>query len=190
MTGAGPPAGTGPLAVRQGERPTLPLPLTTSCAVLLVIHERIGHWARHLRPRLADRPVRLAETRSTADLEAALVAAGVACPVVVIDLSRRVRNGLEDLGRALQLAPEALALVLDPLGHDGVALLAREIGATHVITGPTTPPTVVGLLNRWLPLAQRRGELSGWTGPAAGPPEPEPEPWHWLAPLLKPARAS
>jgi hypothetical protein len=149
---------------------------------LLVTHERLAYWARHLRSRLADRSVRVVETRSSDDLEAALRAAGLVCPVVLIDLARRVRAGLEDLDRAVQAAPDALTLVLDPGDHDGVALLAREIGATHVIAGATTPPAVADLLARWLLLAQRRCALSGWTGPAAGPPEPEP--WNWLTPLL------
>ncbi|MCA1686016.1 MAG: hypothetical protein LC745_08540, partial [Planctomycetia bacterium] len=89
---------------------------------LLVIHERIGTWARHLRPRLAVGPVRVVETRSAADLEAAL--AGSACPVVVIDLGRRPPAALDELGRAVGVAPGALVLALDPETSEGVALLA------------------------------------------------------------------
>ncbi len=149
-------------------------------SLVLVIHERLGHWARQLRPRLSAWPVRLVETRSAADLEAAV--AGRACPVVVIDLARRVRAGLEDLDRATRAAPNALVLVLDPEAHDGVALLARELGATHVIAGVATPPAVAGLLARWLPLAQRRDDRDGWSAR----PEPEPEPWCWPSPALRP----
>jgi DNA-binding NtrC family response regulator len=153
---------------------------------VLVIHERIGVWARQLRPRLSDRPVRVIETRSSADLEAAIAGAGVVCPVVLLDLARRVRAGLDDLQRVTAAAPEALVLVLDPQAHEGVALLARESGAMHVMSGPATPPEVEGLLARWLGLAQRRGELDGWASAAAGPAEPEP--WRWLAPLFSPKR--
>jgi len=150
----------------------------------LVVHERIGNWARHLRPRVAGWPVRLVETRSAADLEAAV--AGVPCPLIVVDLARRPRPALEDLDRALGVAPGALALVLNPQSFDGVAVLARELGATHVIDGPATPPAVAGLLARWLPLAHQRAEAAGrpWTHSPAG----NPEPWAWLAPdLLAPA---
>jgi hypothetical protein len=149
---------------------------------VLVIHERVGFWARHLRPRLFDRPARVIETRSTADLESALGGAGVACPVVVIELGRRVRSGLDDLQRAMQIAPGALILVLDPLAHEGVALLAREAGAAHVIGGPVTPPEVAALVVRWLTLAVRRGEAEGWSGASATVVEAEP--WNWLAPIL------
>ena len=45
--------------------------------VAVVLCERLGTWAAQLRPRLQDRPVRWFETRSAADLDAAL--AGVAC---------------------------------------------------------------------------------------------------------------
>jgi hypothetical protein len=150
----------------------------------MVTHERLGTWARQLRGRFAAWPVpiRWVESRSTADLEAAL--AGLACPIVVIDVGRRVRAGLEDLDRAVQVAPNALCLVLDPEAHPGVAPLARELGAAHVLSGAVTPPEVARLLARWLPLALRQGEADGWSAPRA--PEPEPEPWNWLAPLLAP----
>jgi hypothetical protein len=153
---------------------------------ILVIHERIGFWARQLRPRLSERPVRLIETRSSVDLETAITGAGVVYPVVLLDLAHRVRAGLDDLQRVSVAAPEALVLVLDPQAHEGVALLAREAGATHVMSGPVTPPEVEGLLGRWLGLAQRRGELDGWASVAAVPAEPEP--WSWLTPLLSPKR--
>jgi DNA-binding NtrC family response regulator len=147
---------------------------------MLVIHERRDTWARHLRPRLLAWPIRWVKTRSAADLESAL--AGAACPIVVLDLARRVRAGLEDLDRAMQRAPNAMVLVLDPEAHEGVSVLARELGATHVISGVATPPAVANLLARWLPLAQRQAESEGWSN--APPPIPEPEPWNWLTPLL------
>lgn len=140
---------------------------------MLVTHERIGHWARQLRPRFADRPVRLVETRSAADLAAAL--AGAPWPLAVVDLARRPGAGLDDLERAIRVAPDALVLVLDPGAHEGVAPLAREIGASLVITGPTNPPAVARLLCRWLGLAGRRAEAAGWF--PAPPAPPEPEPW-------------
>lgn len=149
-------------------------------SVAVVIHERRGTWARQLRPRLLDWPVRWVETRSTADLETALV--GTACPVVLIDLDARPRAGLDVLDRAATAVPNALILVLDPQAHEGVASLARELGATHVLSGPVTPPEVARLLARWLPLALRRTASDGWSNPRE--PEPEPEPWNWLAPLL------
>ncbi len=90
--------------------------------------------------------------------------------------------GLDDLDRALRAAPDALALVLDAEARSGVALLARELGASHVISGPAPPPAVAALMTRWVGLAQRRSEGSGW---ACTPPEPPvPEPWNWLNPLL------
>jgi DNA-binding NtrC family response regulator len=149
-------------------------------SLAVLIHERLGNWARQLRPRLLGWPIRWVETRSTADLEAAL--AGMACPVVLIDLARRPRAALEDLDRAAQAAPNALILVLDPQAYEGVATLARELGATHVLSGPVNPPAVARLIARWLPLARRQAEGDGWSN--ALEPEPEPEPWNWLGPLL------
>jgi len=137
--------------------------------VPLVIHERIGTWARQLRPRVVSWPVRLVETRSRADLEGALDRA--ACPLVLIDLSGRACDILEDLDAAARAAPDALILALDPSPTPGVAALARELGATHVLNGPVVPPRVVALLARWLPLARRRAEADGWAA------EPEPELW-------------
>lgn len=126
----------------------------------LVIHERLGTWTRQLRPRAASWPVRVVESRSSADLVAA--AGRSACPILVLDLGDRPGPGLEDLDRVLQVATDALALVLDPRAHPPVAPLARELGATHVFSGPAPPPAVAELLGRWVPLAFRRAEADGW----------------------------
>ena len=148
----------------------------------LVIHERLGYWARHLKPRLGGWPIAWVETRSTADLEAALKA--TACPIVVIDVADRPRAAMEDLDRAMRTAPNALALVLDPRAYDGVAAVALELGASHVMTGGVVPPAVSDLLTRWVRLARTRNETDGWSLPL----ESEPEPWSGLAtPLLSPS---
>src|SRR5439155_1731351 len=73
---------------------------------LLIVHERLGTWARQVRPLAARWPARLVETRSAADLDMAL--RQVACPVLLIDLADRIRAGLDDLDRAVRLAPNAL----------------------------------------------------------------------------------
>jgi len=145
----------------------------------LVIHERLGYWARHLKPRLVGLPIAWVEARSAADLEAALRA--TACPIVVIDVADRPLAAMEDLVRAIRTAPNALSLVLDPREHEGIALVALELGASHVITGGAIPPAVAELLTRWVRLAQARNETDGWSLPA----EAEPEPWSGLAtPLI------
>lgn len=146
----------------------------------LIVHERLGNWARQLRPRLASWPIRWTETRSSDDLRAAVV--GLACPIIVIDLASRLRVGLEDLDLVIQESPNAMVLVLDPGAHEGVPRLARELGAAHVIQGLATPPDVARLLARWLPLAEHRTEDDGWSRAARRPSEPEP--WNWLTPLL------
>jgi len=146
----------------------------------VVIHERLGAWSRQLRPRLAAWPIRWSETRSAADLEAALGRS--ACPILVLDLADRPRAGLEDLGRATLAAPGVLALVLDPGARPGVALVAREFGATHVVSGVVPPPAVAALLERWLPLARRRADAAGWAASAA----PDPDAWRLLGPSTHP----
>jgi hypothetical protein len=128
---------------------------------VLVIHERLGIWARQLRPRVVTWPTRLVETRSAADLESVL--AQTACPLVVIDVGDRIRTALEDLHRVRLLSPNALVLTLDRKSRPGVAALARELGATLVLTGNVFPPAVVSILARWLPLARRRTEADGWS---------------------------
>jgi hypothetical protein len=144
--------------------------------LLLVVHERLGTWGRQLRPRAVHWPVRVVETRSASELELALT--GTACPIIVIDLADRLRARLEDLHRAGHVASNALTLVLDPADRPGVAALARELGATHVLSGPAPPPRVVDLLVRWLPLAKRRAGADGWSTV----PAPDPEPWDGLLP--------
>ncbi len=139
--------------------------------VPLIIHERLARWGRQLRPRVATWPVRVHETRSSSDLVVALGRS--ACPILIIDLTDRPRQGLEALERAMANSPNLLTLALESGSHPEVLSLARELGATHVVSGLATPPDVMAILARWLPLAIRRAESDGW----AGDPEPEPEPW-------------
>lgn len=150
----------------------------------LVIHERIGVWARQLRPRLVDRPVLVVETRNGSDLDEALRGSRNVFPIVLIDVGPKLLAAIEDLDRVRGLAPEALILMLDSAPHAGLSAIARELGAARVLSGPIPPPFVADLLGRWLCLARRRAEESGWQGPPARATEPEP--WNWLAPWLNP----
>jgi hypothetical protein len=144
--------------------------------VPVILHERLGNWARQLRPRLNDLPIRLIETRSRADLEAILT--GIASPVVLIDPGKHIANGLLDIELVLNQAPDALVLVNNPESNPEVASLAREFGATHVLSGFVPPPDVAGLLLRWILLAQREIEHDGWSrnsAPESNPTEDHPD---------------
>jgi DNA-binding NarL/FixJ family response regulator len=141
----------------------------------VILHERLGTWSAQLRPRLRGRPVHWIETRSATDLDEALL--GLACPVVLIDLKRKVVEGLSDLDRLVRLFPGARVLVLDPEAHDGVAELARELGATHVISGFVPPTEVACLIDRWIILADRQTESAGWSRPMTTDTPLDPEEW-------------
>lgn len=151
--------------------------------VLVAIHERRGTWARQLRPRLADgpAPIQWAEARSAGELVAAV--AGAACPVVVVDVGARPRGALEAVDAAVRAAPNALVLVLDAADRPEVETLARELGATDVLSGRWPPPAVADRVARWLPLARRRAEADGWS---PNPPLPVP-PWEFDHPRPEPA---
>ena len=150
-------------------------------SLVLVVHERIGYWGRQLQSRLINRSVRIVESRSAEDLERALT--NMVCSLVVIDLGRKGCGGLDDLACALRTAPDALVLVIDPVSREGVAMLARELGATQVLSGAVTPPEVVDVMTRWISLAQERAKSSGWA--ASAPQPPVPEPWNWLSPHIQ-----
>jgi hypothetical protein len=148
--------------------------------VAVIVHERRGTWAAQLRPRLQHLPVRWFETRSTSDLDAAIV--GVASPVVVIDLGRHVEL-LRDLDRVVKIAPGARTLVLDPDSHDGTASLARELGATEVLSGFVPPPDAADRIEKWIGLAAREIDREGWSRPlSAGSPQDSES---WLERILK-----
>lgn len=140
----------------------------------LIVHERLGQWARQLRPRVASWPVRLIETRSASDLRAAL-GPGVG-RLVVLDLGRQPARALDDLARCHDTARDALVLALDPSGSAEIASVARALGVTAWLPGPVPPPEVAALLERWLPLARHRAQADGW----GAPPPAEPEPWEAL----------
>ena len=129
--------------------------------VALILHERLGNWARQLRPRLHDLPIRLFETRSQSDLDAVLT--GLAWPLVLIDPGKHLAEGLLDLDLVHSRAADAFILVNNPDSHTEVTALARELGATHVLSGFVPPPQVAGLLIRWIALARRRVERDGWS---------------------------
>lgn len=137
----------------------------------LVIHERLGNWARQLRPRVAGWPVRVVETRSAAELASGL--RGAVCPLAVIDLDRWPVRMLADLERVRAESANALMLVLDPASTPGASVLGRELGATLVRSGFVPPPEVEALLARWLSVARRRTDASGWVYESVA----EPEPW-------------
>lgn len=127
-----------------------------------------------LRTRLQDRAVHWRETRSAADLDAALV--GVACPVVLLDLERNI-EGLRDLLRMARLSPGARALVLDPEATEEVPAVARELGATEVISGFIPPPEVAARIGHWISLAALQIEREGWSRPLAVEAPDDPESW-------------
>jgi hypothetical protein len=129
--------------------------------VPFILHERLGNWARQLRPRLHDLPIRWFETRSRADLEGVLP--GLSCPVVLIDPGKLIVNGLVDLDLVMMRAPDALVLVNNAESDTEVTSLARELGATHVLSGFVPPPEVASLLTRWILLARRQSERGGWS---------------------------
>jgi hypothetical protein len=151
--------------------PTLSEPSPGMPAVSVIIHERVANWSRQLRPRFQGWPIRWSETRSSASLVQA--ARRSACPVLVVELDEQAVRGLSDLGEALQVAPNALSMVLEPLRRPEVASIARELGATLVLPGLVVPPEVERRLQRWLPIAQLRSEAEGWSASS----EPEPEVW-------------
>src|SRR5690242_2459701 len=98
---------------------------STMVRLPLVVHERLGVWARQLRPRTIGWPVRLVESRSAENLLAA--SSQSACPLVMFDLASRPLSALGELDRLMQRAPGALVLVLVPEPFDEVTTLAREL---------------------------------------------------------------
>src|SRR4051812_3037958 len=157
-----------------------PADIPRTIRVAVILHERLGTWSGQLRTRLQDRSIRWYETRSAADLTSVL--AGLAVPVILIDLGRNVPEALEDLAEATRLCPGAYVLVLDPGAHQAVEELARELGATHVLSGFVPPPDVAGLIDRWIGLAAQASARGEWSRPlAAGAPRGAEE---WLEAVL------
>jgi hypothetical protein len=127
----------------------------------VILHERLGNWARQLRPRLHDLAIRLIETRSRSDLDRILT--GLACPVVLIDPGKHIASSLLDIALVLNRAPDAFVLVHNPESNPDLALFARELGAVYVLSGFVPPPLVAGLLARWISLARHQIEHDGWS---------------------------
>ena len=148
--------------------------------IAVVVHERRGKWARQLRPRLNGLPVRWFETRSASDLAGALD--GPASPVVVIDLGNDPAGPLADLVQSVAPGSSARVLVLDSEDREGIRELARELGATHVVSGFASPPEVAGLVARWVRLAAAETDRGGWSRPM--PVDPAKHPGEWIDGLI------
>ena len=133
----------------------------------IIVHERIADWVGRLRPRFAADPtVRWVESRSTGDLVAAAAAAGPGRAIVVVNLAGgRTLWGLNGLEALDATALDPLVLVLDPDRVPEVPTLARELGATLVLSGVAVPPRVELILRRFLRAAEQP--------PAAGRPTPD-----------------
>lgn len=155
-----------------------------SSPVALILHERRGIWARSLRPRMGDLPIRWFESRSTANLLDA--ARGLTAPVALIDLGDEPFGPLEDLTRLIDHSPSARALVLDPRERPEVALSARTLGATHLMSGFVPPPEVAELLARWIMLAAEETDRQGWSRPL--PADPSRQPLAWIDELIAEAQ--
>ena len=125
--------------------------------VAVILHERLGHWNRQLRPRLHDRPIRWFETRSRADLDSLLI--GLACPVVLIDLGRHPIEGLKDLDahcRSGFRCAQCSCSTRTPTTR----LPAWRVSWAPLTSWPgfVPPPIVARLLARWIELARRQLE--------------------------------
>jgi len=155
-----------------------------SSPVALILHERRGNWARSLRSRMGDLPIRWFESRSTADLLAA--ARGLTAPVVLIDLGEEPYGPLEDLTRLIDLAPSARVLILDPWERPEVSESVRALGATHSISGFVPPTEVADLLARWVSLAAEETDRQGWSRPL--PADPARQPLAWIDELIAEAQ--
>lgn len=129
-------------------------------APTVIVHELKNEWYRALRPRLIGLPARWVETRSLADLGAAL--RGLACPVVLISAGPSPENALQAIVAARTAAPDGLILVHDRSNRHGLASIARELGAARVIGGEIPPPEVAAIVGRWIALATERIRRSGW----------------------------
>ncbi|MDX2036159.1 MAG: hypothetical protein SFX72_05875 [Isosphaeraceae bacterium] len=143
---------------------------------IVIIHERIAHWHRRLRPRFLswDAELEWAETRSAADLSRRVL--GIAHPVILVDAADWPAAALEAVGTARYRSPGASILVLDALDRAGFAPAAREVGATEVISGAVRVSEIFAILVRWTEVARVRTAGAGWSAPRPQIPEPWEDP--------------
>lgn len=117
---------------------------------LLVVRDSSGWWVDHLAPRLADVPIRVELMAGWGDADGEPPAFGL------FVLGENLTIGLESLDRFARLRPCPCILALDPLRLPGLPGLARELGATRIISGPVPPPLVATIFRDWAALRRRR----------------------------------
>ncbi len=142
--------------------------------VTIILHERRSRWARRLRPLADGWGVRIIETRSPPELEAA--ASGSACPVVLVEAAARPRTALFEVNAARQTAPSALILAIVDREWPEYSLALAEAGATITLPATIPPPLVIETIGHWVDLARDRSGRAGW----ADDRRPVPEPWEAL----------
>lgn len=141
----------------------------------MVIHERLAHWTRQLRPYEGAWSVRLIETRSSDELFEAVSRAGTC--VVVARLGDDPAGELGRLHEALTASPGTLCVLHDPLDRPGVQALARELGAAVAWGSEALPPEVVRLLERFTEIIRERRDRGGWFDPAWTVPADDLDAW-------------
>jgi DNA-binding response OmpR family regulator len=138
----------------------------------LILYERLAHWYRVLAAHLAEKPIRLVETRTADEMEQALDRS--ALPLVLIDLGDHPERALGVLERAARHRSEPIILVLVPQADPHLECVARELGVGDVLTRDVTPPELLALLQRWVLVLIRRLEKGGWY-PVVKPRSPADE---------------
>lgn len=142
--------------------------------VKLILHERIGRWARQFRPRADAWGVRLIESRSLSDLESALGLSSA--PIVIVDFRDRAQPPFDAIVLTRMIASNSLILAVIPGAEPHLGMDAVEAGAT--ISRHTTSPLLdtLNLIERWVKLAKSRSETGGWSPDRS----PTPEPWETI----------
>ncbi|HEV3006353.1 MAG TPA: hypothetical protein VGX78_17920 [Pirellulales bacterium] len=120
----------------------------------LVFCERTGRWAAAWRtvwaraaPEMADRPLRIVETRSARECRETL--AGTLTAFVAIELTPEGADiALDLLAQVTTSFPPSAAAVLAENTLADYEWLARELGAVHFIASPRQLPSLTGIVCR------------------------------------------
>lgn len=157
--------------------------MTNTQLPILSIFERQPYWAPELQRQFAGEPVVVRPCRSVADLQAVIVAGGVA--VVLLDFEAAPEECLAWLGRH-GLSPDAPAIFVAGSGRsDDLESLLRELGCVDYLPDPTPGADLARRVRRVL-----REQGISWPTPETVSPFPVAPPPATLRPRLEIAESA
>lgn len=123
----------------------------------LIVCERTGDWAMHLRRALAQHKVPLREVRSLLECDEQLLESPESCLFLALDVGRQA-DVVDFVAAWSDRFPRCRIVIGAPRDQAGYEPLFREAGAVHFVTSPRDLAATATIIERHLARALAANE--------------------------------